>query len=335
MRGWVGTAPANRTCDPLRKVGRRGRKSAGNVSAKRFSFGVAALHAGGSGVVTSWWTQARITDRRTHITGPTSAIAAVRALGGRAPRGAAAGEESSEALFVGLVIVSRADDVVGRVCVRSIGLLVERLLSSSDSRMPSGDSLTGVIHCPDCGGVVGATRTTDAGVPCTCFQRDRNGNGNGAEAAATSGSYGLPDPSGTHVMDSPAPREGAKLCWKCGKDLSGHRRFKDSYGYWCKDCHRADQRVRTEQEEEGKIKCASCGRAVRSDVLQAYEGDLICSRCLKERREIKQAGSKRFRAVSDKAYKQTEYTRLFILLGVVVLLGLIILLRHMGYLGGH
>jgi hypothetical protein len=201
--------------------------------------------------------------------------------------------------------------------------------------MAIGDSLTGVIHCPDCGGVVGATRTTDAGAPCTCFQHDRNGNGAdiGASTSAASAAASSSDPSGTHVMDSPA-REGAKICWKCGKDLTGHRRFKDSYGYWCKDCHRQDQRVRTEQEEEGKVKCAGCGRAVRSDTLQAYEGDLICSRCLKERREIKQAGSKRFRAVSDKAYKQTEYMRLFILVGVVAFLGLIILLRHLGYLGG-
>src|SRR4051812_1742027 len=202
--------------------------------------------------------------------------------------------------------------------------------------MPSHDSLAGVIHCPDCGGVVGATQTTDAGFPCTCFQTDRagaddadnnnNGGGGGLGAAPM-------DPSGTQVLD--APRDGAKVCWKCGKDLSGHRRFRDSYGYWCKDCHRADQRVRTEQEEEGKVKCAGCGRMVRSDVLQAYEGELICSRCLKERRDIKAAGSKRFRAVSDKAYKKTEYLRLAILLGVVALLGLIILLRHMGLIGGR
>jgi hypothetical protein len=203
-----------------------------------------------------------------------------------------------------------------------------------------GESLTVVIQCPYCGGVVGATRTTDAGPPCTCF--DHLPGRNGADdddvdarggAGANAGASGAGDSHGTHVMEP--PRDGAKICWKCGKDLTGHRRFKDSYGYWCKDCHRADQRVRTEAEEEGKVKCEGCGRMVRSDTLQAYEGDLICSRCLKERREIKQAGSKRFRAISDKAYKKTEYMRLLVLLGIVAFLGLIILLRSLGYLGGH
>jgi hypothetical protein len=197
--------------------------------------------------------------------------------------------------------------------------------------MPSHDSMTGVIHCPDCGGVVGATKTTDAGHPCTCFKHDRVGADD--DNGDNDGNNGGAPNEGTQVMEP--PREGQKVCWKCGKDLTGHRRFRDSYGYWCKDCHRADKRVQTEEEEQGNVKCAACGRLVRSDTLSAYEGELICSRCLRERREIKKAGSKRFRAVSDKAYRKTEYLRLAILLGVVALLGLIILLRWMGVIGGH
>lgn len=38
---------------------------------------------------------------------------------------------------------------------------------------------------------------------------------------------------------------GAKLCCKCGKDLAGAQRMKDSDGrYWCPNCHEEDRLVK-------------------------------------------------------------------------------------------
>src|SRR2546421_7102617 len=80
---------------------------------------------------------------------------------------------------------------------------------SSTSSMHDRDSAS-VIHCPDCGGVVGATQTTEAGPPCTCFGIP------GALDALGNGAESVSDPSGTQVLD--APKNGPKVCCKCGKD---------------------------------------------------------------------------------------------------------------------
>jgi hypothetical protein len=34
-----------------------------------------------------------------------------------------------------------------------------------------------------------------------------------------------------------------KRCCRCGKDLTGHKRFKDRTGYWCRRCHDADKKL--------------------------------------------------------------------------------------------
>src|SRR5437868_4615709 len=105
--------------------------------------------------------------------------------------------------------------------------------------MPAGDP-TSVIHCPDCGGVVGATSASDAGPPCTCFgAAGEVTSARGLESPGGDNGLNHLDPSGTHVLES--PQAAQKVCWKCGRDLTGHRRFKDSFGYWCIDCHKADQ----------------------------------------------------------------------------------------------
>ena len=67
---------------------------------------------------------------------------------------------------------------------------------------------------------------------------------------------------------------------------------------------------------------------------RGHELELL-SRCVRERREVKKAGSKKFRVVSDRAYKRNEYQRLLILLGILAVLGLIILLRSKGFIGSH
>jgi hypothetical protein len=175
-----------------------------------------------------------------------------------------------------------------------------------------------VIHCPDCGGVVGATQVTDAGPPCRCFGgADLNGNG------------GPPDPSGTQVLDSPATQQ--KICCRCGKDLNGKKRLRDSEGYWCVDCHRADKR----EHLPSGVRCPSCGRTVAEDSLSNYDGERICNRCVKEKRELKKATEKKFKVVDGQKFDAYEKKQALIILAILGTLALVIALRWLGFLGGN
>src|SRR2546423_15198556 len=64
-----------------------------------------------------------------------------------------------------------------------------------------------VIHCPDCGGILCATETTDAGPPCTCFTTSA-----GKFTAPSSPMTSTPprprvDPPLPEVLPSPVPQE--------------------------------------------------------------------------------------------------------------------------------
>lgn len=178
----------------------------------------------------------------------------------------------------------------------------------------SEQDMSTVIHCPDCGGVVGATRHSEHGYPCTCFIKPPPPDD-------------PDDPSGTAMID--APVEPQKICCMCGCDLKGKKRYRDSLGYWCKDCHKSDK-------DKGKpvgAPCKACGRIVRPETLTALDGDKICSRCLKERRDLRKAGAKRYKKIDDTHFEKHEKRRLLIIAGILVVLGAIIVLNRMGFLG--
>ena len=63
-------------------------------------------------------------------------------------------------------------------------------------------TMSEIVRCPDCGGIVGATEATDEGPPCGCFGQP----GYKSDPA---------DPSNTQVMSSPTQQ---KICCMCGKD---------------------------------------------------------------------------------------------------------------------
>ena len=117
----------------------------------------------------------------------------------------------------------------------------------------------------------------------------------------------------------PAGARRAKVCCNCGKDLTGHRRFKDSVGYWCKDCHRTDKARHKAME----TKCPDCGRLIPINALQQYQDRRICFNCYKEamvrdRREYS-------KQVSQREHTKHEKTRLLILAAVALVLIVIIL----------
>lgn len=158
-----------------------------------------------------------------------------------------------------------------------------------------------VIHCPECGGVVGAKETTEHGPPCTCFVEPKR------------------SPDDTDINDS--PQQPAKLCVKCGKDLTGKKRLKDSHGYWCPDCHRADK---AEKAPKG-IPCPQCKRVVPPGSLISVDGVNMCARCVRTKRELKKAGSKKFREVDGTHFEKQNKKTLLVMLGVVIVLLLFVL----------
>jgi DNA-directed RNA polymerase subunit RPC12/RpoP len=120
-------------------------------------------------------------------------------------------------------------------------------------------------------------------------------------------------------MHSP-PAE--KVCCKCGVDLTGKKRLKDSLGYWCPECHKEDQKSK---EVQG-VKCDQCGRIVPEKSLSNSDGKRVCSRCFREDRALRAPGSKRFRPIDQKNFQESDKKSVIILASVLGLLALIILI---------
>ncbi len=158
------------------------------------------------------------------------------------------------------------------------------------------------ILCPDCGGVVGATETTEDGPPCSCFS-----NVSRVDTAV--------------AMPSPA-LQPEKHCVICGRDVAGHRRIKDSRGYICYNCAKEERR----REIGDRVRCSVCGRLVKQSVAIDYETTKMCPQCHQERLKLQKGQIKR--AGITAAHSQHERKRLYLLLAVGGALLLVIILNH-------
>lgn len=182
------------------------------------------------------------------------------------------------------------------------------------------------LICPDCGGVIGATGIDSSGRgPCTCFKE---------EAVTTRTESGSPverdDPSDTVSLPSqqqPAEQAGTaalpKLCITCGKNVTGHRRVKDSRGYMCYDCAKKEVKA----EKEGTVPCGECGRRMKEAGLLFYKGKKICRSCYDHNKEIDQKNRK----VATKEIDEYEKRNVIILAIIFGILGLIVIwqtLKH-------
>lgn len=169
------------------------------------------------------------------------------------------------------------------------------------------------LICPDCGGVIGATGPDAEGrSPCRCVKLDQNGREDPSDTVS------IPSPSQT----SQASRTAEKICVICGKNVAGHRRVRDSRGYLCYECAKAEIR----QEREGKIPCAECGRYVKEAGLVQYGDIRICRKCYQDHKE---ASKKVIKKVSTHHYQLHEKRRLIVLSIIFVILGLIVLWQQL------
>ena len=199
--------------------------------------------------------------------------------------------------------------------------------------------MIGEMTCPDCGGIVGATETTDAGPPCRCFAdhaSPMSASMSGTLTGTMAGRFGLGtdanvadplDPSNATASDllsasPPPPSEPAvvvKVCRACGTDVAGHRRYKDSLGYLCEPCKREEEK----RENQGRVRCRVCGKLVKEENLTAYEGTKMCPTCHEERLTVRKTEIKRmgFRG----ARTRDELRQIYITLAAAGVLVLIIL----------
>ncbi|MGD1278417.1 MAG: hypothetical protein ABR964_14485 [Tepidisphaeraceae bacterium] len=166
---------------------------------------------------------------------------------------------------------------------------------------------TEVLICPECGGIIGATEATDHGKPCTCFK---------------DGEFKSSTEEDTSVFGQVVPV--AKVCCQCGKDVAGKKRYRDSRGYWCAACHKADKAA----NNPIGVRCPDCGRIVSEGAIVEYNGEHICGRCRKDRKEIEKQ-KRRFGKVDDSAYRPHENKRLYILLSIFALLLVMVILTHL------
>ena len=165
------------------------------------------------------------------------------------------------------------------------------------------------LLCPDCGGIIGATETTDEGHPCECF------GGAGEDRLSDTDRIDSPFPGG----DPGTAAAVSKICFTCGNDTTGHRRIKDSRGYQCYPCAKAERR----QEVGDTVKCRECGRRVRERSLREYEGMKICGRCVEHHRDVKK---KSVRKVATHSFERHERKQLkWLLLFFAVLITIVLL----------
>ena len=153
--------------------------------------------------------------------------------------------------------------------------------------------------CPICGGIVDGS-SADGGQRCTCAKN---------QAPATS-----PAPA-------PSTRK-KKVCCSCGKDLAGHRRFRDSLGYWCKECHHLDRLRKLE------VRCEDCGRLFLPHKLIEFDGALRCATC--ERARQRAVLAKLRKEGAKHRYRWAEREQLKWLVMILLILVLIILLAKIG-----
>ncbi len=205
--------------------------------------------------------------------------------------------------------------------------------------------MTDQLICPDCGGIIGATETTDAGRPCICFgATDKKASAVGhAERGKTAaaGKFVDPpepasdwmaeiarnedDPSSDTVKDAPA--EKMKVCCSCGIDVNGKKRTRDSRGYWCYECHLKDKAA---NKVEG-VRCADCGLKKKPSALFDYEGLKICQSCRQDRMDLSK-NKRKFSGVDDSSYKNADRTRMMVMLFIVGVLIVIIILGNVFHL---
>jgi RNA polymerase-binding transcription factor DksA len=175
--------------------------------------------------------------------------------------------------------------------------------------------MSGEILCPDCGGVVGATETTEAGPPCRCFKDQELGLDKSSETTS-------------EPFQGDTPPVEKKICRVCGKDVAGQKRVRDQYGYYCFDCAKEVEN----KERQGRVRCRVCGKLVKPESLTAYEGTKMCPSCHRERIDAQKQVIKRIGYKGARTREEIRQLKVLLMLAGILLLfmiyGALRMMRH-------
>jgi hypothetical protein len=117
----------------------------------------------------------------------------------------------------------------------------------------------------------------------------------------------------------------SKFCFKCGADVAGKKRYKDSRGYMCADCNRAE----IDSEKAGTALCSECGRRVKEAGLVEFRGVRMCKLCVTE---LRNAEKKKIKVISGDQFEANDRRTLKVLIIIAIVLAVFML---MGYVKSH
>jgi len=212
------------------------------------------------------------------------------------------------------------------------------------------------IRCPTCGGLLFSDDPdATALAPCTCAIASNSGKRTVAKAKTVGNSSVLASLAATlppevkappkkprvvpteHVevtLPAETPAAPLKLCEACGKNLAGHRRFRDNDGkYWCPGCRDKEKaQPAPEPSDPSRTDCPRCGTKILVQNLMTYDGGLVCPKCHRQLKEEEKLTDNRLKKINE-AFKEKDYKRLIPLFAIIGVLGLIMLLRLFGLIG--
>jgi DNA-directed RNA polymerase subunit RPC12/RpoP len=170
-------------------------------------------------------------------------------------------------------------------------------------------ALSTKLTCPDCGGVLGVAEPGESS--CSCFKAESISL---ADASSASEAGGQPT-----LNDTQAVETLSKVCFKCGANVVGKKRYKDSRGYMCADCNKAEIAA----EKEGTARCAECGRRVKEAGLVEFRGVRMCKLCISELRD---AEKKKIKPISSQNFDAQEKKNIWRMVILLIILGFFIVL---------
>ena len=118
------------------------------------------------------------------------------------------------------------------------------------------------------------------------------------------------------ISDTVVDKSMKKVCRACGKDLRGHRRYKDNRGYICPDCDRL--------ERARRIPCAECGKPVPPESLKPWGPISICTRCWADHESDPKMRLRR--KVSSRPWEEMEKKTVLIVTAIAVVVLVILFL---------
>jgi hypothetical protein len=110
---------------------------------------------------------------------------------------------------------------------------------------------------------------------------------------------------------------GTKLCCVCGKDVAGHKRYKDHTGrYWCEQCKLGNLMP------GAGVPCPDCHIPFPADKLVDYKDEhgeaRLCDSCASKRRLAVKREHSRLAAAAEEVRRREEKKKQLTIIGAIV-----------------